>query len=154
MTTSMSRPTPMEPPLTSDAAVPCAPVQYDVFVATCPTRQVLAIVADKWTTLVIVALAQGTKRFQQLKREIGGVTQKMLTQTLRTLERDGLVSRNAYATVPPRVEYSLTPLGESLTQPLAALTLWAEANVEQIEAARAAADARSADARSADGHGA
>jgi len=117
-----------------------------VFAATCPTRRVLDIIADKWTTLVIIALAGGTKRFQQLRREVGGVTQKMLTQTLRTLERDGLVNRRAYPTVPPRVEYSLTPLGASLTEPLGALRAWAETHVEEIEAARAAADARRASA--------
>jgi DNA-binding HxlR family transcriptional regulator len=115
---------------------------YDVFVATCPTRRVLDIVADKWTALVIGALARDTRRFQELKREVGGVTQKMLTQTLRSLERDGLVTRRAWATVPPRVEYSLTPLGRTLTEPLAAVRAWAEAHVEEIEAARKAVDAR------------
>jgi DNA-binding HxlR family transcriptional regulator len=110
--------------------------------ATCPTRRVLDIVADKWTTLIISALSHGTRGFQQLRREVDGVTQKMLTQTLRELERDGLVSRRAYATVPPRVEYSLTPLGHTLTGPLWAVKEWAEAHVEEIEAARAAWDAR------------
>lgn len=113
-----------------------APV-YDVYRADCPTRRVLAILADKWTSLVIVALEPGTKRFQQLRREIEGVSQKMLTQTLRTLEEDGLVRRVAYPTVPPRVEYSLTPLGRTLIVPLAALHEWSEAHVEEIEAARA-----------------
>jgi DNA-binding HxlR family transcriptional regulator len=115
---------------------------YNVFMATCPTRRVLDIVADKWTTLVISALSHGTRRFQQLRREVDGVTQKMLTQTLRELERDGLVSRRAYATVPPHVEYSLTPLGRTLTGPLWAVKEWAEAHVEEIEVARAAWDAR------------
>jgi DNA-binding HxlR family transcriptional regulator len=118
-----------------------APV-YNVYMQNCPTRRVLAILADKWTSLVIVALGDGTKRFQQLRREIDGVSQKMLTQTLRTLEQDGLVKRVAYATIPPKVEYSLTPLGDTLTRPLAALHTWSEAHVEEIEAARAAARLR------------
>lgn len=115
-----------------------APV-YNVYMANCPTRRVLEILSDKWTSLVIVALVAGTKRFQQLRREIDGVSQKMLTQTLRTLEQDGLVSRVAYATVPPKVEYSLTPLGRTLTEPLEALHQWSVAHVEEIEAARARA---------------
>ncbi len=114
-----------------------APV-YNVYSANCPTRRVLAILSDKWTSLVIVALTPGTKRFQQLRREIEGVSQKMLTQTLRTLENDGLVTRVAFATVPPRVEYSLTSLGRTLDGPLAALHAWSEAHVEENEAARAA----------------
>ena len=116
-----------------------APV-YNVYDANCPTRQILSILADKWTSLVIVALASGTKRFQQLRREIQGVSQKMLTQTLRTLEQDGLVARVAYPTVPPKVEYSLTVLGKTLTEPLAALHVWAERHVTEIEAARAAVE--------------
>lgn len=112
---------------------------YNVYSADCPTRTVLDIIADKWTSLVIVALVPGTKRFQQLKREIGGITQKMLTQTLRSLARDGLVRRRAYPTVPPRVEYTLTPLGKTLTKPLAALQDWSVAHVEEIQRARAEA---------------
>ena len=115
---------------------------YDVYSADCPTRTVLDIVADKWTSLVIVALVPGTKRFQQLKREIGGITQKMLTQTLRSLERDGLVQRRAYPTVPPRVEYTLTALGRTITKPLRALQDWSVAHVEEIQHARAAMDAQ------------
>jgi DNA-binding HxlR family transcriptional regulator len=115
---------------------------FNAFVATCPTRRVLDIIADKWTVLIIGALSNGTRRFQQLRREVEGVTQKMLTQTLRRLERDGLVSRRIYATVPPRVEYSLTPLGHTITGPLWAVREWAETHVEEIEAARAAWDAR------------
>jgi DNA-binding HxlR family transcriptional regulator len=117
---------------------------YDVYRTDCPSRHVLAILADKWTSLVIVALAPGTRRFQQLRREIEGVSQKMLTQTLRTLEEDGLVHRVAYPTVPPKVEYSLTPMGRSLTALLAALHEWSEAHVEEIEAARATHVARAA----------
>ncbi len=119
-----------------------AAVPYNVYSADCPTRTVLDIVADKWTSLVIVALVPGTKRFQQLKREIGGITQKMLTQTLRSLERNGLVERRAYATVPPRVEYTLTRLGHTLSESLEALQDWSVAHVEEILRARKLMDAR------------
>ncbi len=88
----------------------------DVFNADCPCRPILDRVADKWTALVMGALEPGTRRFQELRREVGGVSQKMLTQTLRGLERDGLVSRRVYATVLPRVEYALTPLGRDLIE--------------------------------------
>ena len=115
---------------------------YNVYSQDCPTRTVLDIVADKWTSLLIVALVPGTKRFQQLKREIGGITQKMLTQTLRSLERNGLVERRAYATVPPRVEYTLTRLGHTLSETLEALQEWSVAHVEEILRARKLMDAR------------
>jgi DNA-binding HxlR family transcriptional regulator len=115
---------------------------YNVYSEDCPTRTVLDIVADKWTSLLIVALVPGTKRFQQLKREIGGITQKMLTQTLRSLERNGLVERRAYATVPPRVEYTLTRLGHTLSESLEALQDWSVAHVEEILRARKLVDAR------------
>jgi DNA-binding HxlR family transcriptional regulator len=115
---------------------------YNVYSQDCPTRTVLDIVADKWTSLLIVALVPGTKRFQQLKREIGGITQKMLTQTLRSLERNGLVDRRAYATVPPRVEYTLTRLGHTLSEWLEALQDWSVAHVEEIQRARKLMDAR------------
>ena len=115
---------------------------YNVYSQDCPTRTVLDIVADKWASLLIVALVPGTKRFQQLKREIGGITQKMLTQTLRSLERNGLVERRAYATVPPRVEYTLTRLGHTLSEWLEALQDWSVAHVEEIQRARKLMDAR------------
>jgi DNA-binding HxlR family transcriptional regulator len=115
---------------------------YNVYSQDCPTRTVLDIVADKWTSLLIVALVPGTKRFQQLKREIGGITQKMLTQTLRSLERNGLVERRAYATVPPRVEYTLTRLGHTLSETLEALQDWSVAHVDEIQRARKLMDAR------------
>jgi DNA-binding HxlR family transcriptional regulator len=115
---------------------------YNVYSADCPTRTVLDIVADKWTSLLIVALVPGTKRFQQLKREIGGITQKMLTQTLRALERDGLVKRRAYPTVPPRVEYTLTRLGHTLSDSLQALQDWSVAHVAEIQRARRLMDTR------------
>ncbi|HDY84449.1 MAG TPA: transcriptional regulator, partial [Methylophaga sp.] len=90
------------------------PLAWNAYNSLCPTRQVLNRIADKWTVLVVSSLESGTKRFSVLRREIDGVSQKMLTQTLRGLERDGLVARKIYATVPPKVEYSLTPLGNTL----------------------------------------
>lgn len=108
----------------------------NVYSETCPTRQVLDRIADKWTTLVIVLLEKGPKRFSELKREIGGISQKMLTQTVRSLERDGIVHRTVYAEVPPRVEYTLTPLGETLCMPLAAIHQWAEAHIGEVTAAQ------------------
>lgn len=123
-------------------AIPLKPAPYHKLLATCPERRVLDRIANKWTALIIGELSNGTRRFQQLRREVEGITQKMLTQTLRALERDGLVSRHIYAAVPPRVEYSLTPLGQTFTKPLWALKKWAEAHLEEIEASRAAWDAR------------
>ena len=87
---------------------------WDVFNDRCPTRQVLDRIADKWTVMIVARLAQRTLRFGALKRDIGGISQKMLAQTLRGLERDGLVARTVFAEVPARVEYSLTPLGQTL----------------------------------------
>ena len=86
--------------------------------AQCPSRLVLDRIADKWTALIIQVLAQGTKRYATLQREIGGISQKMLTQTLRSLERDGLVQRTVHPVVPPKVEYTLTRLGRTLIEPL------------------------------------
>src|SRR5262245_55846469 len=92
------------------------------------TREVLELITDKWVINLIYALSEGTKRFRELEREIGFVSQKMLTQTLRGLERDGLIERKVYPVVPPRVEYSLTPLGETLVGPLISLRDWAVAH--------------------------
>ena len=111
--------------------------------ASCPTRTVLDTIADRWTTLVIDLLSAGPLRFGALRRAIGGISQKMLTQTLRALERDGLVHRRVYPTTPPSVEYALTPLGRTLTEPLGALTAWSVAHIDEVQAARAAFDARS-----------
>ena len=112
----------------------------DVLDPRCPSRQVLDRIAEKWTALVIHVLAQGTQRYSQLHRRIGGVSQKMLTRTLRGLERDGLVGRTVYPVVPPRVAYSLTPLGRTLIAPLAAICLWAETHLPAMQAARARSD--------------
>jgi DNA-binding HxlR family transcriptional regulator len=101
---------------------------------------VLNRVADKWTVMIVVRLAQRTMRFGELKRDIAGVSQKMLTQTLRGLERDGLVARQVHAEVPPRVEYSLTPLGRTLIDILAQIKDWAEGNIELILKAQQAYD--------------
>jgi DNA-binding HxlR family transcriptional regulator len=103
----------------------------------CGMQQVLGLIADKWTTLVVYTLSQETKRYSELKREIEGISQKMLTQTLRQLERDGLVARKVYPVVPPMVEYSLTPLGQTLIIPLKALCQWAEDHFHEVEKARA-----------------
>jgi DNA-binding HxlR family transcriptional regulator len=100
------------------------------------TRAVLDLVTDKWVISVIYSLSEGTKRFGRLEREVCGVSQKMLTQTLRGLERDGLIARKVYPVVPPRVEYSLTPLGKTLVEPLTALRDWAVAHGDDVEAAR------------------
>ena len=107
-----------------------------VYDPSCPTRETLARIADKWTLLVTGCLGGETKRFSELRRGIPGISQKMLTQTLRSLERDGLVTRTVYPTIPPRVDYALTPLGRSLDEPLAAVRTWAEANIAEIRDAQ------------------
>jgi DNA-binding HxlR family transcriptional regulator len=104
------------------------------------SRQVLDLLAEKWTTLILYALAFGVKRHGEIKREIEGISQKMLTRTLRNLERDGLVKRIVYDVVPPRVEYALTPLGETLSELLKDICTWAETHFAEIEDAREAYD--------------
>jgi DNA-binding HxlR family transcriptional regulator len=108
----------------------------------CPSRLVLDRIADKWTALVIQILARGTMRYAALQREIGGISQKMLTQTLRSLERDGLVQRKVHPVVPPKVEYSLTRLGRTLIEPLHALCRWSEKHLAELQANRARAKGR------------
>lgn len=110
---------------------------YDVYSAACPTRAALDRLADKWTVLIVAALAEHPHRFGALRRRIDGISQKMLTQTLRSLERDGIVSRRVETTVPIAVEYSLTPLGATLAVPIAAVRDWAEEHMDEILAARA-----------------
>src|SRR5438477_4538750 len=102
----------------------------------CPSRIVLERIADKWTALIIQVLANGTQRYASLQRTIGGISQKMLTQTLRSLERDGLVLRKVHPVVPPKVEYSLTPLGRTLIDPLNAICHWSEKYLPQLQANR------------------
>ena len=105
---------------------------------------VLARIGDKWSVLIVMLLGDGPKRFSEIKRAIGGISQRMLTLTLRGLERDGLVTRTVFATVPPRVDYDLTDLGRSLRPPVEALGLWARTHQDQIETARRRFDAREA----------
>jgi DNA-binding HxlR family transcriptional regulator len=99
-------------------------------------RQALDLIADKWVVAVLYVLSQGTKRYGELQREIGDISQRMLTRTLRDLERNGLVSRKVYLVVPPMVEYSLTALGETLNQVLKELCDWSTNNFHDVEAAR------------------
>jgi DNA-binding HxlR family transcriptional regulator len=113
-----------------------SPTPACVFDADCPSRHFLSRLADKWSVLVIYALEGGPQRNGELRRMIGGISQKMLTQTLRNLERDGLVARKVHAVVPPRVDYALTPLGRSLGGPLAVFCEWAERHLPQMIAAR------------------
>jgi len=117
-------------------------VEYDVFIAECPSRQLLDRLSDKWVTLVMVALEGGPRRYSQLSRAIAGVSQKMLTQTLRTLERDGLVTRTVTATVPVTVTYELTGLGHSLQRVIHGLKDWAESHMAEVEVARSSYDAQ------------
>jgi DNA-binding HxlR family transcriptional regulator len=117
-----------------------ARAEYDAFLATCPSRKVLDRIADKWVTLVLAALRDGPRRYSDLGRTVAGVSQKMLTQTLRSLERDGLVTRTVTPSVPVRVDYGLTPLGTGLQELLQQIKLWSEAHITEIETARAAFD--------------
>jgi DNA-binding HxlR family transcriptional regulator len=103
---------------------------------------VLARVGDKWSVFVIMMLIDGPQRFNELKRTIGGISQRMLTLTLRGLERDGLVTRTVFPTIPPRVDYELTDLGRGLAKPVQALGQWAFAHLPEIEGARTRYDAR------------
>jgi DNA-binding HxlR family transcriptional regulator len=119
-----------------------ARIAYDAYLATCPARQLLDRISDKWVSLVINALAEGPMRYSDLSRTIAGVSQKMLTQTMRTLERDGLVSRSVTPSVPVRVDYALTALGVSLLPLMQAIKDWAEAHIEQVNAARDTYDKR------------
>jgi DNA-binding HxlR family transcriptional regulator len=104
------------------------------------TREILNRVGDKWSVLTIVILGEGTKRFSDLKRAIGGISQRMLTLTLRGLERDGLVKRSVYPTNPPRVDYGLTPFGQTLLEPVAGLALWAQRHRAEVMQARSTFD--------------
>jgi DNA-binding HxlR family transcriptional regulator len=109
----------------------------------CPAvREVLNRVGDKWSVLVVALLGDGKKRFSELRRAIEGISQRMLTLTLKGLERDGLVTRTSYPTIPPRVEYELTKLGRSLLTPITGLSDWAGRNRERIQAARDSYDAQ------------
>lgn len=119
---------------------------YDAFIAACPSRQLLQRISDKWATLIVSALADGPQRYAELSRTIAGVSQKMLTQTLRALERDGLVTRTVTPSVPVRVDYELTGIGRELLVVLAAVKSWSERHIEQVLDARDAYDAAHPDA--------
>ncbi|WP_067814045.1 winged helix-turn-helix transcriptional regulator [Nocardia inohanensis] len=114
---------------------------YDAYLAECPARQLLDRISDKWVSLLLNALADGPQRYGDLSRRVAGVSQKMLTQTLRTLERDGLVTRTVTPSVPVRVDYELTPLGRSLLPVVQAIKAWAETHIEEVVSARTAYDA-------------
>jgi DNA-binding HxlR family transcriptional regulator len=116
----------------------------------CEVRQILDRVADKWSLLVIALLDECSMRFTELRREVDGISQRMLARTLRHLERDGLVTRTVHPVVPPRVDYALTPLGASLHSTIKALVDWTERNQTEIIAARNAYDARASTATSSD----
>ena len=114
---------------------------FDILSPACPSRTVLRHVVDRWTPLVVTVLADGPSRFGELRARVGGVTPKVLTQTLRSMERDGLVTRTQLPGVPPRVDYQLTDLGRSLQAPIDALRTWIEANSARIVAHRESYDA-------------
>lgn len=118
-------------------------LDHPIHSSECPrVSQVLARIGDKWSVLIIMMLSQGTHRFSDLKRNIGGISQRMLTLCLRGLERDGMIKRTVYPVVPPRVEYELTGLGRSLCVPVLALGSWAREHIGEIETAQTAFDAR------------
>jgi DNA-binding HxlR family transcriptional regulator len=105
---------------------------WNVLASSCPSRTSLARIANKWTAMVVAVLGNGRLRFGDLKTQLEGISGKVLTETLRDLERDGLVARHVHAEVPPRVEYELTPLGLTLHEPLLALCRWAEEHIAEV----------------------
>lgn len=115
--------------------------KFDLDPALCPVRDVLDRMGDKWTTLILIALAAAPRRFSMLYRTVPDISKRMLTQTLRDLERDGMITRHVFPTKPPSVEYRLSPLGRSMLDPLAALVEWAERNHSDIQRARTRFDA-------------
>lgn len=108
----------------------------NLFAEECPSREVLKHVTSRWGVLILVALRHGTHRFSDLRRKMGGVSEKMLAQSLQALEMDGFINRISYPVVPPHVEYSLTPLGEQVSEKVAALADWIELNLPQVLATR------------------
>lgn len=113
---------------------------WNVMLATCPSRTSLARIANKWTAMIVITLSDGPARFGVLRQAVAGISGKVLSSTLRDLERDGVLTRTAYDEMPPRVDYELTPLGMSLREPLAALGAWAEQHIEEVLEARDAFD--------------
>lgn len=118
-------------------------MEVSAYAKDCPSRQILDRIGDTWSVLIVVMLADGPHRYTELAKRIQGVSPKMLTQTLRGLERDGLITRTVHAAVPPRVDYALTSLGQSLYGLVEGLEKWAETHIEDVQAARAAYDASS-----------
>jgi DNA-binding HxlR family transcriptional regulator len=112
----------------------------------CPVRNVLDFIGDKWSTLILMSLAGGPRRFNEIIRAVPDISKRMLTQTLRSLERDGLVTRHVFPTKPPSVEYRLSQLGRSVLEPLDGLVVWAEKNFAAITGARQQFDANAVDA--------
>jgi DNA-binding HxlR family transcriptional regulator len=119
-----------------------ARVEFDAYLAECPSRKLLDRIADKWVALVVKSLLDGPKRYSEVSHQLAGVSQKMLTQTLRSLERDGVLTRTVTPSVPVRVDYELTPLGESLAGVLGQLKMWAEQHTPEVDLARADYDTR------------
>lgn len=117
---------------------------WNVMVATCPSRTSLAKIANKWTAMIIIALSNGPVRFGGVRDAVDGISGKVLADTLRDLERDGIIERTAYDEMPPRVEYELTALGQTLREPLSALGRWAEQHIEDVLSARESYDNRTA----------
>ncbi|WP_244961533.1 winged helix-turn-helix transcriptional regulator [Clavibacter zhangzhiyongii] len=116
------------------------PPVWNVMLATCPSRTSLARIANKWTAMIVIALSNGPLRFGALKDAVGGISGKVLADTLRDLRRDGILTRTSYDEMPPRVEYELTPLGLTLRAPLTALGEWAERHIREVLDARSAYD--------------
>ncbi len=127
---------------TAKARRQAAKEAFDAFLAECPSRKLLDRISNKWVTLVLIALADGSLRYTDLARRLAGVSQKMLTQTLRALERDGLVERTVTPSMPVRVDYGLTDLGRSLLGPIRGMKEWAEQHMGEVEAARERHDLR------------
>ncbi|MFC8096022.1 winged helix-turn-helix transcriptional regulator [Streptomyces sp. NPDC057301] len=122
-----------------------ARITYDAFLKSCPTNQLLDRLSDKWVSLVVAALSAGPMRYSDLGRKIAGVSPKMLTQTVRSLERDGLLTRTVTPSVPVRVDYELTPLGQGLALLLTAVKDWAETHFDEVRQARERYDSETPD---------
>jgi DNA-binding HxlR family transcriptional regulator len=120
--------------------------ERDIYDPGCPGRVALDRIGDRWTVLIVSVLASGTHRFSELRDAVGGITPKVLTQTLRGMEHDGLVGRKVYAEVPPRVEYSLTELGRTMLEPIEAIRTWAMQNMEHFIAHMREDESRSTNA--------
>ncbi|MCD7444500.1 helix-turn-helix transcriptional regulator [Streptomyces lincolnensis] len=130
-----------------------ARTEYDAFIKACPTHQLLGRISEKWACLTLAALSSGTLRYSDLARTLAGVSPKMLTQTLRSLERDGLVSRTVTPSVPVRVDYALTDLGHSLAEMMKAVKNWAETHIMEVHEARERYDTEGAVAEAGAGAG-